>query len=154
MRFLKRKAPKASAISLSALTLPSGSLLSIVGESHYQPALEMTAGIATRGQPPLPVELPIVDEEPELLWFQAVLVREPDNEYDSNAIAVTRRGARSGTLVETMPSCTRMSCSRSSDKALRPLPAQRSSGGRTTATGELCWPYPMLITASTTSGRD
>jgi hypothetical protein len=98
MRFLKRKAPKTSEISLSALTLPSGSLLSVVGESHYQPALEMTAKIATRGQAPLPVQLPIVDEEPELLWFQAVLVREPDNEYDSNAIAVHSTRGKIGHL--------------------------------------------------------
>jgi hypothetical protein len=30
----------------------------------------------------------LVKREPDLPWFQALLVREPDNEYDSNAIAV------------------------------------------------------------------
>lgn len=39
-----------------------------------------------------------MEKEPELLWFQAVLVREPDNEYDSNAIAVHSTQGKIGHL--------------------------------------------------------
>jgi hypothetical protein len=78
----------AERVSLVAEPLAGGALLGIVGESHYQPALERTSKLAVRGVPPLTVTTDVAVEEPDLLWFQAVLVREPDNPYDANAIAV------------------------------------------------------------------
>lgn len=75
-------------VTVTAEPLAAGALLGIVGESHYRAALERTATIAVRGTPPLPVTTDIATDEPDLPWFQAVLVREPDNPYDSNAIAV------------------------------------------------------------------
>jgi len=47
----------------------------VVGESHYQDALRRTAEICTSGQEGRPA-------------FQAILLAEPKNEYDPNAIAV------------------------------------------------------------------
>lgn len=71
------------------MTLPSSELLSVVGESFYQPALEATAQNAALGKPPLPVDCAyLLDDSDDLPWFTAVLVREPDNEYDANAIGV------------------------------------------------------------------
>jgi HIRAN domain len=74
--------------TLVAEPLAAGALVSVVGESHYQPTLERTAKLAVRGAPPLPVTTDVATDAPDLLWFQAVLVREPKNPYDSNAIAV------------------------------------------------------------------
>jgi hypothetical protein len=56
------------------------------------------AAIAVRGKPPLPVHVSVADDEPDLLWFQAVLVREPNNPYDSNAIAVYSPAGKIGHL--------------------------------------------------------
>ena len=51
----------------------------MAGESHYQGALARTARVARTE----------VDEEgEERLCFQAILVREPTNRYDSRAVAV------------------------------------------------------------------
>jgi hypothetical protein len=86
--FFSRKR-KHAGLDVKAMTLPSGALLSIVGESHYQPALEATAAGAVRGKPPIEVTVTgIVEEEPDLPWFTALLVREPDNQYDASAIGV------------------------------------------------------------------
>jgi hypothetical protein len=88
MGFLSRLTGRESRISLSALQLPGGAWLSVVGESYYQPALNETAKAASRGgEPPFPVTARLRKKSPPL-WFQAVLVREPNNEYDSDAIAV------------------------------------------------------------------
>lgn len=91
MGFLNRLASavrRDESVTVTAEPLAAGALLSIVGESHYQPALERTATIAVRGVPPLPITTDVAATEPDLPWFQAVLVREPDNPYDSNAIAI------------------------------------------------------------------
>ena len=88
--------------SVRAQPLAAGALLSVVGESHYKPALDQTAALAVPGTPPLPVGPWVADNvaerEPDLLWFQALLVREPDNEYDSNAIAVWSPAGKIGHL--------------------------------------------------------
>jgi hypothetical protein len=82
--------------------LASGALRSVVGESFYKPALERTAAMAVPGRPPLPVGAWVADSiaerEPDLPWFQAVLIREPDNPYDSNAIAVYSPAGKVGHL--------------------------------------------------------
>ena len=87
MGLLSRLTGREARVTLSALELPGGALLSVVGESHYQPALKGTTQAAARGRPPFPVTAYLKDKD-DLLWFQAVLVREPNNQYDRNAIAV------------------------------------------------------------------
>jgi hypothetical protein len=90
------------AFTVTAEPLAAGGLLSVVGESFYKPALERTAAIAVPGAPPLPVGVWVANNvakrEPDLPWFQAVLVREPDNHYDSNAIAVYSPAGKIGHL--------------------------------------------------------
>jgi hypothetical protein len=105
MGFLSRLTPtfrSEGAFTVTAAPLAAGALLSVVGESFYKPALERTAAIAVSGTPPLPVEVWVADNvakrEPDLPWFQAVLVREPDNSYDSNAIAVYSPAGKIGHL--------------------------------------------------------
>jgi hypothetical protein len=84
--------------TVSAEPLASGSLVPVVGESHYKPALERTAAMAVQGRPPLPVTVSVAQDEPDLAWFQAVLMREPDNPFDSNAIAVHSPAGKIGYL--------------------------------------------------------
>lgn len=62
-------------MELSVLELSGDGYCAVVGESHYQEALRGTAAICS------------VDEDGERV-FQAYLIREPNNPYDSNAIAV------------------------------------------------------------------
>lgn len=66
---------KAKGSTLSLLELPSDGFCAVAGESHYQEALRATRSICEgefEGRP----------------CFTAALVPEPENEYDSNAIAV------------------------------------------------------------------
>ena len=74
---LFRKTQKASkhSVSLALLELCGDGHCAVVGESFYQDALRRTAAICTPGE----------DGRPS---FQAILVREPNNPYDSNAISV------------------------------------------------------------------
>src|SRR5262245_8825420 len=79
-------------LRLTCEVLAAGALRSVVGEAHYKPALDGTAAMAVPGGPPWPgggwVAAPVAERERDLPRFQAVLVREPVNAYDSNAIAV------------------------------------------------------------------
>jgi HIRAN domain len=88
--------------TVTAEPLAAGALCSVVGESFYKPALERTAAMAVPGAPPLRVGVWVADSvaerEPDLPWFQAVLMREPDNPYDSNAIAVYSPAGKIGHL--------------------------------------------------------
>jgi hypothetical protein len=70
----KRK-PKKSTIKLSLVTLCEDGYCAVVGESHYQDALRATSHLCSVGLEGRPT-------------FTAVLVPEPDNPYDTNAIAV------------------------------------------------------------------
>ncbi len=65
------------AMKLNAVELAGGAYVAVVGESHYQDAILKTAAVS-----------PADDEEPDRCAFQAVLVREPGNAYDSNAVGV------------------------------------------------------------------
>lgn len=70
---LFKKRPRA--VTLSVLELSSDGFCAVAGESHYQEALRATRSICEgefEGRPS----------------FTAVLVPEPENEYDGNAIAV------------------------------------------------------------------
>lgn len=64
--------------------LPGGNAVEIVGESHYQAALEQVAGGKT-------------DRATEAQAI-AYLVREPDNPFDRNAVAVYILGQKVGHL--------------------------------------------------------
>jgi hypothetical protein len=94
-RFTGRRGP---GVTLSALTLPGEALVSVVGESYRQPAIEQTlTNYSTTGVPPLPIGVRLRDEK-ELPWFQAVLVREPNNPHDENAIMVYSTAGHLGYL--------------------------------------------------------
>lgn len=81
MRLLERRRDKRST-TVTALELPQDSHQAVHGESHHQPALHATAKLAT-------------DEDGERI-FEAILVAEPDNEYDPNAIAVYSAAGKLG----------------------------------------------------------
>ena len=76
MRLLSRL-PKLNT-TLRAVPLPEESRFGIHGESHYQPALRRTAEFATQRR------------------FRAILVAEPDNKHDPNAIAVYSQAGKLG----------------------------------------------------------
>jgi hypothetical protein len=73
MGLFKRKQPRG--VSLELLELCGDGYLAVVGESFYQDALRRTAAICNPGQEGRPS-------------FQAIVIREPNNPHDSNAIAV------------------------------------------------------------------
>jgi HIRAN domain len=81
--------------ALDALALHAGGMLSVVGESRRQDALARVARNATGPEPYL-AELKGrargAAREEGRLWFRAALLREPDNPYDENAIAVHATG--------------------------------------------------------------
>jgi hypothetical protein len=87
-----------NARALSVSTLHAGGLVPVVGESHRQEALEAVSKTATDAAPFLrdlcDFALEVAQDEPERRWFRAVLVREPENPYDSNAVAVYAEGGR------------------------------------------------------------
>jgi hypothetical protein len=83
--FLKR-GPK---LPTSPARLPDGAKLAVVGESHYQPALRKALRDARQRE----------DHE---LAIDVFLVHEPDNPYDSNAIAVLSRHGKIGHLSREM----------------------------------------------------
>jgi hypothetical protein len=64
-------------IELEPVRLAGGAHVSVVGESHYQEAIIKTVNLS-------PLDL----LEPDHRVFQALLVREPGNKYDPNAIGV------------------------------------------------------------------
>jgi hypothetical protein len=69
---------------LTNALLPGGRTVDVVGESHYQEALELITGGKT--------------EEAHDLEKWASLIREPDNPYDRNAVAVYIDGRKVGYL--------------------------------------------------------
>jgi len=82
MGFFKRKQ---TSVSLSLLELPGDGFLAVVGESHCQDALRATSEVCNE----------TFEDRPS---FTAALVPEPDNPYDSNAIAVWGPRGRLGYL--------------------------------------------------------
>jgi|SRR5581483_6703788 len=85
MSLLRRKRSEPRTVSLSLLELCGDGYCAVVGESHYQDALRQTATICTPGEEGRPS-------------FQAILVAEPENQYDPNAIAVYSRCGKLGYL--------------------------------------------------------
>jgi HIRAN domain len=75
---------KSSASGLEPVELPRGNVVHVVGESHYQAALDEICGGKC--------------EEGHQLMCQAELRPEPDNEYDRYAVAVHVEGRKVGHL--------------------------------------------------------
>jgi len=69
-----------------------------VGEGPRQDALSQVAKTATDAAPFIgdltDYALEVAHAEPDRRWFRAILVREPTNPYDSNAIAVYAEGGQ------------------------------------------------------------
>jgi hypothetical protein len=76
----------------------AGSLVATVGEGYRQEALREVARLVTDARPFLDdlcdYALEIAQTEPERRWFRAILVPEPENEQDPNAIAIYAEGGR------------------------------------------------------------
>ena len=83
MRLLSRN-PKPRSTKLTAPELPGNSHFAVHGESYRQPTIAQTAKIAR-------------NEGGERV-FRAILVPEPGNQYDSNAIAIYSDAGQVGYL--------------------------------------------------------
>lgn len=100
MGFLDRilgRTPKPSAVrKLDAAIVHAGGLLSVVGESHRQDALRALSQQTTDAGPYreelVDYAAEVAESEPDRRWFRAVLVREPDNPVDAEAVAVHAQG--------------------------------------------------------------
>jgi HIRAN domain len=95
-RLVGRKSDAAPALKLNACLVHAGGLLGIVGESYRQDelrALSRRTTDASRFRADLAAyAAEVADEEPDRRWFLAVLVREPDNPKDPEAVAVHAEG--------------------------------------------------------------
>jgi hypothetical protein len=88
--------PRSKSQTATALTLHAGALVHVVGESYRQEVLRSVATRTTDSSPFL-VDVTgdprrIAETELDKRWFRAVLVPEPSNEYDRNAVAVHAEG--------------------------------------------------------------
>ena len=93
------RAPKpaeAPVRKLNACVVHAGGLLGIVGESYRQDELRelsrRTTDASEFREDLVDYAAEVADNEPDRRWFLAVLVREPDNPKDQNAIAVHAQG--------------------------------------------------------------
>jgi HIRAN domain len=95
-RVLGRTPAPGSVRKLDAAIVHAGGLLGIVGESHRQDALGVLSRQTTDASPYrdelVDYAAEVADDEPERRWFRAVLVREPDNPHDPEAVAVHAQG--------------------------------------------------------------
>ena len=95
-RLLGRKPEPEPALKLNAYRVHAGGLLGIVGESYRQDelrALSRRTSDASRFRADLAdYAAEVADDEPDHRWFLAVLVREPDNPKDPEAVAVHAEG--------------------------------------------------------------
>jgi hypothetical protein len=95
-RLLGRPADEEKALTVNACLLHAGGLLGIVGESYRQDELRAlsrrTTGVAQFREDLAAYAAEVADEEPDRHWFSAVLVREPDNPHDPEAVAVHAQG--------------------------------------------------------------
>jgi HIRAN domain-containing protein len=95
-RVLGRTPAPGSVRKLDAAIVHAGGLLGVVGESHRQDALSAISRQTTDAGPYrnelVDFAAEVADDEPERRWFRAVLVREPDNPHDAEAIAVHAQG--------------------------------------------------------------
>jgi hypothetical protein len=81
---------------LNACVVHAGGLLGIVGESFRQDELHALSGRTTDASPfredLVDYAAEVADSEPDRRWFLAVLVREPDNPKDPDAVVVHAQG--------------------------------------------------------------
>lgn len=81
---------------LNACVVHAGGLLGIVGKSFRQDELHALSGRTTDASPYredlLDYAAEVADSEPDRRWFLAVLVREPDNPKDPDAVVVHAQG--------------------------------------------------------------
>jgi hypothetical protein len=93
---LGREPAPGSARKLDAAIVHAGGLLAIVGESHRQDTLRAVSRQTTDASPYreelVDYAAEVAEDEPDRRWFRAVLVREPDNPHDPDAIAVHALG--------------------------------------------------------------
>jgi hypothetical protein len=95
-RLVGRKPDTTPGLKLNACLVHAGGLLGIVGESYRQDELRALSWRTTdvsrfRGDL-VDYAAEVADEEPDRRWFLAVLVREPDNPKDPEAVAVHAEG--------------------------------------------------------------
>jgi hypothetical protein len=91
---LRRRNGSAAPRSVEAFSVHASELVEIVGESHQQDLLRR---IEPTGSAAFLEDLSgharkVAERETHGRWFRAVLVREPDNEHDENAVAVHADG--------------------------------------------------------------
>lgn len=96
MGLLSRLIGRPQSRTAAAMTVHAGALLPVVGESHRQDVLRRLSERTT-----LSTEFledlsgrarKLADEKADGRWFRAALIREPSNEWDSNAIGVWADG--------------------------------------------------------------
>jgi hypothetical protein len=96
MGFLSRLFGQKPSRTAEAMTLHASQLVEVVGESHRQGALTRVAASAGAAGPFLEDlsgrALKIAESELGKSWFRAVLVCEPGNKQDPNAVAVHADG--------------------------------------------------------------
>jgi HIRAN domain len=95
-RLVGRKSGSEPTRKLNACLVHAGGLLGIVGESYRQDELRVLSGRTTdvsrfRGDLAA-YAAEVADDEPDRRWFLAILVREPDNPNDPEAVAVHAEG--------------------------------------------------------------
>ena len=93
---LERLLGRPQSKNAAAMTVHASQIFSIVGESHCQEILRQLA-TRTTGCEPFLEELSgrareVAEEKVGGRWFRAVLMREPSNEFDPNAIGVWADG--------------------------------------------------------------
>lgn len=95
-RLFGREPAAETTLKLNACLVHAGGLLGIVGESYRQDelrALSRRTTDASRFRPDLvDYAAEVADDEPDRRWFLAVLVREPENPKDPEAVAVHAKG--------------------------------------------------------------
>ena len=96
MGFLSRLMGRPQSRTAAAMTVHAGALIAVVGESHRQDVLRRLAQ-QTTGSAEFLDDLSgrarkLADEKADGRWFRAALIREPSNEWDSNAIGVWADG--------------------------------------------------------------
>ncbi len=93
--FRKKKQQEPKTVSLTVTDLPSGWRLTAAGTSHRQDALEAALASAAPS-PPERLEgtrrFGKAGDQEAAGWIQAIIVREPDNKHDKNAVAIWSTG--------------------------------------------------------------
>jgi hypothetical protein len=91
MGLFRKKKQEPKTISLTVTDLPSGWRLTAAGTSHRQEALEAALASAAPS-PPEKLEgtrrFGKAGDQEAAGWIDAIIIREPDNTHDKNAVAI------------------------------------------------------------------